>query len=203
MGLVKGKPGVSRGRKATGLVGGRASQPGCRRFDSMTFWDGSNWVTEAPRATDVKPKGRVRRLAAATLRASMITALTFGMVAGTAFAGKGGGGATTGGDTLTGPVMVFDRNASGAIDYGDDITFSVTTSASRAQVGLRCYQGTNFVYDGYVATYDSWLSAKYFTLSGSYWSSALDASCTARLFAYDRRGRELLLAPKLTFTVTP
>ena len=55
----------------------------------MTFWDGSNWVTEAPRATDVKPKGRVRRLAAATLRASMITALTFSMVAGTAFAGKG------------------------------------------------------------------------------------------------------------------
>ena len=44
-----GKPGVTRGRKATGLAqGGSSSQPGYRKEDPMTFWDGTRWVPDAP-----------------------------------------------------------------------------------------------------------------------------------------------------------
>ena len=69
-------------------------------------------------------------------------------------------------------------------------------------VGLRCWQGTAFVHDGYIALYDaSWL-AKHFTLGSSYWNPASDATCTARLFYYDNRGRERLLATS-DFGVAP
>jgi hypothetical protein len=56
----------------------------------MSFWDGSKWVAAVPPAAapGTKPSSRTRRLAAATLEAGLITALTFGLIAGTAFAGK-------------------------------------------------------------------------------------------------------------------
>jgi len=141
---------------------------------------------------------------------SLIALLVVGLMAGSVFAAKGGnggkpggGGSTTGGGTLTGPVILQNYSGNLATSYGDDVTFNVSTTASKPQVGLRCYQGANFVYDGYVAFFSSWLSAKYFTLSSSYWNSTLDASCTARLFTYDSRYREQLLATPLTFTVAP
>ncbi len=63
-------------------------------------------------------------------------------------------------------------------------------------------QGSNFVHDGYIALYDaSWLQ-KIFTLGSSYWDPALDATCTARLFYYDRRGNEKILA-STDFGVAP
>jgi hypothetical protein len=150
--------------------------------------------------------------AQAVAEGALIALLVVGLAAGTTFAAKGGGaagggkpggGGSTSGGTLTGPAMVHDYDGNGASSYGDDITFNVSTSASKPQVGLRCYQGANFVYDGYVAFFDSWLSAPYFTLSSSYWNSTLDASCTARLFTYDSRYREQLLATPLTFSVAP
>jgi hypothetical protein len=62
-------------------------------------WNGNEWVADTPPAA---PRtSRVKRVAAATLEASMITALTFGLIAGTAFAGKGGGGAPGGGGRCT------------------------------------------------------------------------------------------------------
>jgi len=104
---------------------------------------------------------------------------------------------------LAGPVLIHDNDGSQSASYADDISFNVSTSASKPQVGLRCWQGSSFVYDGYVAFFDSWLSAPYFTLSSNAWAANTDASCTARLFVYDRRGNEQLLADPLSFSVAP
>jgi hypothetical protein len=65
-------------------------------------WDGNDWVADTPPAA--RPASRVKRLAAAALEASLIAALTFGLIAGTAFAAKGshgGGGGKGGGGSCT------------------------------------------------------------------------------------------------------
>ena len=167
----------------------------------MSYWDGTRWVAEKPAAPSRAP-GIARRLLGATAEAGLITALIFGLIAGSAFAAKGGNAGTST-TSFSGPVMVVDANANGAPNYMDEITFNVSTTAtSQPEVGLRCYQGSNFVEDAYVSYFDSWLSPTYFQLGSSYWNPALDASCTARLFYYDKRAREHVLAT-MTFPVAP
>ena len=117
--------------------------------------------------------------------------------------GGGSGGTTSGGTTLTGPVMLTDVAGNGALNHGDSITFNVSTTATATpEVGLRCYQGMNWVYDGYVGYFPGYMFAPYFTLDSGYWASGVPASCTARLFYYDNRSREHVLAT-LSFTVEP
>jgi hypothetical protein len=123
-----------------------------------------------------------------------------------ALAGKGkpGGGGTTGGSsTLAGPVMVTDLNGNGVVNHGDSITFTVATAATpKPEVGVRCYQGSNWVYDGYVGYWSGYMFTPYFTLDSGYWASGVPATCTARLFYYDNRSREQDLAT-LSFSVAP
>jgi len=142
--------------------------------------------------------------AQAVAEGALISLIVVGLMAGTAFAAKGGGGGnTTGSTTFSGPVMVLDANGNGSPNYMDEITFNVSTSAtSQPMVGLRCYQGTAFVEDAYVSYFNSWLSPTYFQLGSSYWNPALNASCTARLFYYNKRGGENVLAT-MTFPVAP
>jgi hypothetical protein len=143
------------------------------------------------------------RVGTRVVQATLIASLAVGLAAGSVFAAKGGGGKPTGGGTISSPVLVNDANGNSLPNYMDSITFTVSTTATdMPMVGLRCWQGTLFVFDGYIALYDaSWL-AKYFTLGSSYWDPALDANCTARLFYYDNRGRERLLATT-SFGVAP
>jgi hypothetical protein len=141
--------------------------------------------------------------AQAVLEGSLIALLVVGLMAGSVFAAKGGGkpGGGSGTTSTLNLVMVDDANANGAPNYGDTVTFSASTSVSKPMVGLRCYQGTTFVYDGYVALFDTWLSQD-LTLVSSQWDTAADASCTARLFYYDNRSREQVLTT-ISFTVAP
>lgn len=145
------------------------------------------------------------RKAPAARIALFAAVLALALVPG-ALAGKGkpsGGGTTSGGSTLTGPVLVHDLNGNGSVDRGDSISFNVSTSAtSTPTVGLRCYQNGIWVYDDYLGFYSGgYWTNPYFTLDSGYWTSA-SASCTARLFYYDRRGREQDLG-SLTFPVGP
>jgi hypothetical protein len=116
-----------------------------------------------------------------------------------AFAGKGkpgggGGGSTGGSSTLTGPVMVADVNGNGSANRLDSITFNVSTTANAyPQVGLRCYQGSNWVYDGYVGYFPNYMFNPWFTLDSGYWAAGVPATCTARLFYNDNRGRQIVL----------
>jgi hypothetical protein len=115
----------------------------------------------------------------------------------------GGGGGTTSTSTLSGPVMVTDLNGDGLPNHRDSITFDVSTTAtSTPEVGLRCYQGSAWVLDGYVGYWSGYEFTPYFTLDSGYWVDGVEASCTARLFYYDKRGREQDLAT-LSFSVAP
>jgi hypothetical protein len=138
----------------------------------------------------------------ALLEGLLIAIIVVGLIAGTAFAAKPTGGQTSS-TTFTGPSMTYDANGNQSPNYMDSITFNVSTTAtSQPQVGLRCYQGATFVEDAYVSYFDSWLSPTDFTLGSTYWNPTLDANCTARLFYYDKRAREHVLAT-LAFAVAP
>jgi hypothetical protein len=132
----------------------------------------------------------------------LIALLVVGLMVGTTFAAKPTSSQTST-TTFIGPSMTYDANGNQSPNYMDSITFDVSTTAtSQPEVGLRCYQGTTFVEDAYVSYFNSWLSPTYFTLGSTYWNPALDANCTARLFYYDKRAREHVLAT-LTFGVAP
>jgi hypothetical protein len=142
---------------------------------------------------------RIRRITKHTFQAiaegSLIALLIVGLMAGTAFAGKGGGGKPNGGGSVAGPVMVIDTDANGSTSYGDDITFNVSTTASAyPQVGLRCWQGTTWVYDAYVGYWATYSFDRFFRLTSGSWDSQLPATCTARLFYNDSRGRQVVLS---------
>jgi hypothetical protein len=158
----------------------------------MSFWNGHHWGAQSPPAADVKRDARAKHVAKALLEAGLITSLTFGLIAGGAFAAKGGGASRTSGTTVS-VVLVQDVNANGQVDYGDTLTFTSPTTAAYPEVGLRCWQGATWVFDGYVSLYDSWLS-KNLTLESDKWNTSVPANCTARLFTRNRRGGENVLA---------
>jgi hypothetical protein len=164
-------------------------------------WNGHTWEgVDTPLAADTSAKreSRIKRLAAAALEASLITALTFGLIAGTAFAAKGGGGggggkgghggggATTGGSGTLTLRMVSDADGNGAPNWGDTIRFDVSTSATtEPHVSLTCSQGGTVVYSantGYYASYP-WPWTNDMSLASQSWTGGA-ASCTAVLQAY-------------------
>ena len=145
----------------------------------------------------------------ALILAAIVAALAFGAVLVTgapggstdALAAKGGNRAPSDGGTMN-LVLVSDPDGNGTTDHGDVITFTgSTTATNKPMVGVRCWQGATMVLDGYVALFDTWLS-KEITLNSSSWNSTADAACFARMFYYDNRSRERVLAT-MNFTVAP
>src|SRR5205085_2102709 len=65
--------------------------------------------------------------------------------------GKGGGG-TSGSGTLS-LKMVNDANGDNLPNYGDSVTFNVSTTASRPYVVLDCTQGGASVYSSSAGFY--------------------------------------------------
>jgi hypothetical protein len=157
----------------------------------MAYWDGERWVDQQTRAP--RQVSKARRLFShswqAVLEGALVSLLVVGLVAGTAFAGKGGRNAAAPSLDL---VMVADANTNGAPNYGDTITFRSNTTATNAEVGLRCYQGSTFVFDGYVSLYDSWMGRD-LTLVSSQWNASASADCYARLFTYNRKGQQVVM----------
>src|ERR1051326_732471 len=102
-----------------------------------------------------------------------------------AFAGgKGGGNAcTTGTITLR---MVTDKNGDGLPNYGDIVTFDVSTPCTNYPfITLRCYQNGNLVGQQSDAMFPGSLGEN-FTLGGSLaWQSGA-ADCIASLENWDR-----------------
>jgi hypothetical protein len=129
----------------------------------------------------------------ALAEASLVALLVVGLIAGTAFAGKGGkgggkpptgSGSTAGNLTL---AMVEDLNGNTAPNWGDTITFQVATTATdRPFVGVKCYQGS-LVYSGSVGYFDDYPWVQTFRLSSSYWTGGA-ANCDARLYEMRSNG---------------
>jgi hypothetical protein len=137
---------------------------------------------------------------------TLITAIAVGMLAaalvsGTVLAGKPSGGSSSS-SGLAGPILVTDVNGDGLTNHGDSVTFKVSSSAAKPYVGVRCWQGSAFIYDNYVGYYAGAWFATSFQLESSYWVAGASATCTARLFSYDNRGRERVQST-LNFAVAP
>lgn len=77
--------------------------------------------------------------------------------------------------------------------YGSQVTFDVTTNETdRPFVNVRCYQGADFVYDGWHGFFESYLPDPVFTLASTYWTGGA-ADCTARLVEWSQNGKQRTL----------
>jgi hypothetical protein len=163
----------------------------------MSFWNGREGAGDAPSAIDVKRESRVRHVAKALLEAGLITALTFGLIAGSTFAARGGGsggggghgkpgggGGTTGGGTITlASPLVVDRNGNGTPNWGDVVRFNISTSNSQPWVFLTCSQGGSVVAQGSEGYFAGALDDGNFGLYSPMWSGGA-ADCVAKLQTY-------------------
>jgi hypothetical protein len=119
---------------------------------------------------------------AGAVLAAVAAALTLSL-APNALAGKPGGGGGTGGTIAL--VMVKDANANGAPDYGDTVTFNVSTTATtQPYVTLDCYQGGTLVYQASNGIFAISLN-QMFVLGGTTAWQGGAASCTAYLQNWD------------------
>lgn len=140
--------------------------------------------------------GSARRVASA----SLVAVLAVGLLAGTAFAGKGGSKPSGGGSTVA--LRLLD-GTDGVANRGERAAFVVSTTATdRPFVGVRCYQAGAFIYDGYTGYFPTYMYDPWVTLDSPYWDPAAPADCTARLFYYNRRGGQVVLATT-SFTTHP
>jgi hypothetical protein len=98
--------------------------------------------------------------------------------------------------------LVLMNSSDGLPHYGQNVTFSVSTSATtQPYVRLNCYQGSAWVYTSSVGYFASWPWEQYFTLASGNWTSGA-ANCTATLYAVSSRNKEQDLAT-LSFYVYP
>jgi hypothetical protein len=149
----------------------------------------------------------LKHAAGAVLEGSLIAALAVGLIAGSALAAKGGGGGHTkpgGGSTGTGSlamVVTTDVNGNGAANWGDTITYNVSTTATAyPYVSTQCTQGGTLVMSdsaGWFASY-AWPDARFLRLASDRWTSGA-ASCTARLYSMDGGSQSILKT--ITFSV--
>ena len=130
--------------------------------------------------------------------------LTVGVAGAPAFAAKGGGGGSkpTGGSGGTSSSLsiaeplVYDANGDGLPNWGDTITFNISTTATSAPyVDLTCSQTGTLVYSatsGFFAGY-MWPWTKNMTLSSQSWTGGA-ANCTATLYYFGSRGKKVVLS---------
>ena len=161
---------------------------------------------EAPKGTTMTAKHRRlptihrgRRVLAGVAAAAL---LTVGIASAPAFAAKGGGsgkptGGSTSGSSLTlATPLVNDLNGDGLPNWGDTVTFNVSTTATTAPyVDLTCSQSGTLVYSATSGFFDGylWPWTKDMTLSSQSWTGG-GADCTATLYYYGSRGKRVVLS---------
>ena len=138
----------------------------------------------------------------------LLTAIVFGLVGGlvgwAAFAAphNGGGGGKGGGGTIS-LVLSTDVNSDGLPNWGDTITYNVSTTVTSApnvktsciQNGVEVLHGDTSFYDGNPFAYTNYLQLK----SGLWTSGAAD--CTATMY-YNSHKQQVTLAT-LNYHVNP
>lgn len=93
----------------------------------MAYWNGTSWAPDTAAAPPARQTRRGRLLGAAT-EASLIVLLAFGLIAGTAFAAKGGNGANPNREAATCQVDGTVVSTTGLPTY-EVINFMVTDSS--------------------------------------------------------------------------
>jgi len=138
---------------------------------------------DPPRRKGLKTLAIVCALMAITILPAM--AAKGGAGGGGGGKGHGGstGGSTGGSGSLTLKVLTGPDNVP---NWGEDITFTVTTTATtEPHVNVTCSQNNTVVYGAVTGYYDSypWPWTQIMTLSSQTWTSGA-ADCTAVLSSY-------------------
>jgi hypothetical protein len=116
--------------------------------------------------------------------------------------GGGGGkpGGSTGGTGSLALVMVTDGNANGLPNWGDQVTFNVSTTATaEPHVDLTCSKGGVLVLGattGFYASYP-WPWTQVMTLSSPSWQGGA-ADCTATLYYFSGSRNTVLSTVRFT-----
>ncbi len=143
----------------------------------MTFWDGSRWVRATPSSPPPVRRKATRHIAAAIAEAGLVTCLVFGLIAGTAFAARGGKGA--GGHA----------GASGTITVPGGV-FGGTTTATVSQPGLwvynACSKSGNVVSQQWAITDSAGRAVLY--LGPTMLSKSGSATCVAQAGTWSSKG---------------
>jgi hypothetical protein len=149
-------------------------------------------------------KKLIAHVSGTAIEASLVALLVVGLMAGTAFAAKGGGGGKPVGGSSAGTlalVLVADQDGSGTPNWSDTVTFNASTSATtEPHVRLQCVQGGSLVYTGDAGMYASypWPWEQNMTLSSSLWTAGA-ADCTAQIYYFSRS--KTVWGSSLTFQV--
>ena len=118
---------------------------------------------------------------AATARSAFAVVLVVALaLVPTALAGKGGktGGTSGGSSSLS---LVLLNSTDGLPHYGQTVTFSLSTSATRPYVSVNCYQAGAWVYAASAGFFPDYPWSRNFILAASSWPGGA-ADCTATLY---------------------
>jgi hypothetical protein len=123
--------------------------------------------------------------------AGVVLVLSLGLVPA-AFAGKGHQAGSGGSSSISGPVMVVDSNGNGLANWGDTVTFNMSTTATaQPYVHLVC-SGNGIGYDSWKGVFAGSLDTNWnFVLSSGGWTSGA-GDCTATLGMYTKQGFDQL-----------
>ena len=141
----------------------------------------------------------VLALAVVALVALIVLPAAFAGKGGNGPSGGGGGGKPSGGGGSLSLVMVVDNTGNDAPDYGDTVTFNVTTGAERPYVSVHCYQGGSLVYAASAGFYADYPWSTNFGLRTTTWTSG-GADCTAKLYT-TKDGSRITTLATLNFVV--
>jgi hypothetical protein len=130
---------------------------------------------------------------------ALIALLVVGLIAGTAFAGNGGGPNKS--SSSISLVMVGTSGVTTSTSdpsYGDTVTFNVSTTATtQPYVHLKCFQSGTLVLEAWQAWFEGGLGTRTFPLGTTPAWQGGAADCTAYLEnwdSYSKNGRTTVLA---------
>jgi hypothetical protein len=101
--------------------------------------------------------------------------------------GAGGGSGGSGASSSLSLVMVNDLNSNRLPNWGDTVTFNVSTTASYPEVLVECSQSGALVFSQRAGFFPSYMWSKDFTLKSSSWTGGA-ADCAAWLYYSTKNG---------------
>jgi hypothetical protein len=124
----------------------------------------------------------------ALAQGSLVALLIVGLLAGTAFAAKGGGQGKPGGGG-TGTISLALMDGATEAHYAARVTFTISTAATTSPfVHLKCYQAGSLVLEGWQGFFPTALGNEWFNLGPTPSWSGGAASCTATLEKFSSKG---------------
>jgi hypothetical protein len=134
-------------------------------------------------------------VALALAEAGLIALLVVGLIAGTAFAAKGGGHGSGHTTTGSGSINLVLMNGDLEAHFGAQVTFDISTTATDSPfVHLTCYQAGSLVLEGWQGFFPTALGDEWFYLGPTPAWQGGAADCAANLEKYGKRGSWSVLA---------